>query len=113
MMLVLLLTTTLVFQPVMGCIAGVKFVPPASLVIEPIRRASKASQSECVPCSRGGLRGGLSPRFAWPEATTSLPCCPETTTSTISTTTSTTSTTSTSTTTNYFTNATGKHNYMK
>ena len=114
-MLPCLLATTLVLEPVMGCIAGLKFVPPASLVIEPIKRGSKASKvespSDCVPCSRGrgGLSGAQSPRFAWPAATTTPPCCPVTTTST-ATTTTTTAAATTTTTSNDLTNATGDYN---
>ena len=104
-MLSLLLTTLYALDPVMGCIAGVRFVPPASLVIQPVRKiASKASQSEsssaCVPCRRG-LTEFPTSRFLWPAATTSAPCCPDTD-----------STTTTTTTTDYLTNTTGEHNWF-
>ena len=81
-MLILLLATLSVLEPVMGCIAGFKFIPPSSLVIEQNKQGSKVEySSDCVPCSRGrkGMIGAQSPRFAWPAATTSAPCCPETT----------------------------------
>ena len=108
-MLTLLLPTLYVLEPVTGCMAGVKFVPPSSLVIQPVRRTpSTAPQSEsspaCVPCRRDGPSESQSPRFLWPAATTSAPCCPVTDSST-------TTTTTTTTTFNYLTNATGENKY--
>ena len=93
-MLTLLLPTLYVLEPVTGCMAGVKIVPPASLVIEPWSRVPQSESSQaCVPCRRGGPSGTQSSRFLWPVATTSAPCCPDTESST-----------------NYLTNVTGERN---
>ena len=68
-------TANIVLVPVTGCIAGVKFVPPSSLVIQPVRKTdSKASQA-CVPCRRDEPRAAQSSRFLWPAATTAAPYC--------------------------------------
>ena len=70
MMLTFLLASASVLQPAAGCIGGFRFVPPSSLVIEPVLKLPSTASKACVPC-----RGELS-RFLWPSSV--APCCDQT-----------------------------------